>query len=298
MACSHWQVIIADDQEPVRDSICEMVETAGHTVLAAVGTGEEAVARTLAEHPDIVLMDIQMPGMGGIAAARQIRALPQPVPVVFLTAFGDEEVAQEAVRSGGFGYLVKPFHVRQLGPVMQTAMERFRELQETRWVSGRLGDAREDVEAFRQTVRSAGMEQAVQSLVTAVGLRLQVESVAVCLSELGPLDISVPACWGRALPVSALRWARAMAHEHQACHAAAGALDVGSPALSGAPLGGPDDTPGLLLAAIPSSRSNAVELAALLAHYADALGEALAVTRTQQPITWRRWVQRGRLVLA
>jgi len=109
-------------------------------VVGEARDGEEAVllARTL--EPDLAIMDVKMPKLDGIDAARRILD-ERPIPIVMLTAYGQEELVSRAVEAGVFGYLVKPFREQDLLPAIATARSRFAELQEVREEAESLAEA-------------------------------------------------------------------------------------------------------------------------------------------------------------
>lgn len=115
---------------------------AGYEVVKAVPDGEQAVlaARELA--PDFLVMDINMPRMSGIEAARQI-TLERPLPIIMLTAYSDQALVEEAIAAGACAYLVKPVVAEQVAPAVRTALARFDVLQETRRENTDLRDALE-----------------------------------------------------------------------------------------------------------------------------------------------------------
>jgi DNA-binding NarL/FixJ family response regulator len=101
-------VLIVDDHPLVRRGLCELFgEDDGVEVVDAVGDGEQAVAATLAHQPDVVLMDVSMPGMDGIEATRRVLAVRPEARVVMLTSFADHERVIEALDSGAVGYILK-----------------------------------------------------------------------------------------------------------------------------------------------------------------------------------------------
>ncbi len=116
--------VIVEDEGVTQMQVKRILTRAGLRVVGAAMSGEEAVRVVLQEHPDIVLMDINMPGQfNGLEATRRI--LEQfPACVVMLTAY--EEHRQEAERIGTSGYAVKPIDSRTLIPQLQAAWERFR----------------------------------------------------------------------------------------------------------------------------------------------------------------------------
>lgn len=103
------------------------LEQRGYTVSRAA-SGEEALGAAAALEPDLVLMDICLPGMSGVEAAQKIRAALD-VPVIFLSALDTDELVREAIGLGTLSYLVKPVMVKQLVPAIETALARGQELK-------------------------------------------------------------------------------------------------------------------------------------------------------------------------
>jgi DNA-binding NarL/FixJ family response regulator len=102
------RVLIADDHAVVRDGLCLVLsQLDGFDVVGEAATGDEAVKQALLLKPDVVLMDIQMPGLDGIEATRRIADLVPGVAVLMLSMFGDDEAALGAMRAGARGYLLK-----------------------------------------------------------------------------------------------------------------------------------------------------------------------------------------------
>src|ERR1700753_3878237 len=101
------RVLVADDQELVRAGFRLILEAAGFTVVGEAGDGAEALALAAAERPDVVLMDIRMPGMDGLAATRELTASGPKPKVVILTTFDLDDYVYEALRSGASGFLLK-----------------------------------------------------------------------------------------------------------------------------------------------------------------------------------------------
>ena len=108
--------------------------------VAEARDGEEAVALALELEPDLAIMDVKMPKLDGIEAARRIIA-ERPIPIVLLTAYGQEELVSRAVEAGVFGYLVKPFREADLLPAIQTARARHDELAAVREEAESLSEA-------------------------------------------------------------------------------------------------------------------------------------------------------------
>ncbi|EWY39562.1 histidine kinase [Skermanella stibiiresistens SB22] len=116
------KVLIVEDDRIVARDIQQQLTRIGHGVVGTTATGEQALALTLELRPDLVLMDIRLEGdMDGIDAAQRIRERCQ-IPVIFLTAYADDETVERASRTEPFGYLLKPFEDSQLRTVIEMAM--------------------------------------------------------------------------------------------------------------------------------------------------------------------------------
>jgi response regulator NasT len=123
---------VAEDATIVRLDICQMLlERAGFGEVVEARDGEEAVALAREHLPDIAILDVNMPKLDGIEAARTILA-ERPLPIVMLTAYADETSVARAVDAGAFAYVVKPFREQDLLPAIQAARARHEELLELR----------------------------------------------------------------------------------------------------------------------------------------------------------------------
>jgi CheY-like chemotaxis protein len=125
------RVLVAEDETIIRLDLCGLLEQAGLEICAAARNGEEAVELARSMRPDLALVDVRMPRIDGIEAARRILE-ERPLPIVMLTAHGDEELVARAVDVGVFGYLVKPFREQDLLPAIQTALARYSDLASSR----------------------------------------------------------------------------------------------------------------------------------------------------------------------
>jgi len=121
------RVLIAEDETIIRLDLRELLERSGFEVCAEARDGEEAVELARSEQPDVAIMDVKMPKLDGIEAARRILD-ERPIPIVMLTAYGQQELVARAVDAGVFGYLVKPFREQDLLPAIETARARHDEL--------------------------------------------------------------------------------------------------------------------------------------------------------------------------
>ena len=122
------KIVIADNESIIRMDLRELLEEAGHEIVGEAVDGRRAVDLTRKYRPDLVIMDIKMPEMDGIAAAKII-AQEKLAPVLLLTAFSQPEIVERAKDSGVLAYLVKPVRESNLFPAMEIALSRFQEMQ-------------------------------------------------------------------------------------------------------------------------------------------------------------------------
>jgi len=134
------RILIAEDETIIRLDVRTLLEKAGHEVVAEARDGEEAVALAAEHDPDLIVMDVRMPHLDGIEAARQISDR-KPVPIVMLTAYAEEDLVTRASEAGAFAYLVKPFREVDLLPALNTARARFEELAALREEAADLAEA-------------------------------------------------------------------------------------------------------------------------------------------------------------
>jgi response regulator NasT len=134
------RVLIAEDETIIRLDLRGLLESAGHEVCAEARDGIEAVELARSEEPDVALLDVKMPRLDGIEAAKQILQ-DRPIPIVMLTAYGQDELVSRAIEAGVFGYLVKPFREADLLPAIQTARARHDELSALREEADSLAEA-------------------------------------------------------------------------------------------------------------------------------------------------------------
>jgi len=134
------KILIAEDETIIRLDLRELLEKAGHNVVAEARDGEEAVDLARVHEPELALLDVKMPKLDGIDAARRILE-ERPIPIVMVTAYGEEELVSRAVEAGVFGYLVKPFRETDLLPAIATARARHDELAALRDEADSLSEA-------------------------------------------------------------------------------------------------------------------------------------------------------------
>lgn len=126
-----YKVLIADDEKPVAAGLQAQLETLGYDVVAAVHDGQHAIEVCRRALPDVVLMDIEMPGLDGLSAARQIVRDPG-TPVIILTAHGHPNLIDQAVEDGVLYYLLKPVTSPSLHAALQVAVARAHEIRTLR----------------------------------------------------------------------------------------------------------------------------------------------------------------------
>jgi len=115
------RVLIVDDEENVTEIVQEYFASLGYEVDIA-HDGAEALRRAAAVRPDVVLLDINMPGVTGDEALNRLHALDPTVPIVMLTGNADEEIARDLLRRGAMDYVSKPFQLETLDRVVTTAV--------------------------------------------------------------------------------------------------------------------------------------------------------------------------------
>ncbi|MBP1765491.1 MAG: pdtaR [Firmicutes bacterium] len=147
------RIIIADNESIIRMDLRELLEEAGHEVIAEASDGLRAVELTRKYHPDLVIMDIKMPEMDGIAAAKII-ANEKIAPVLLLTAYSQKEIVEKAKDSGVLAYLVKPVKEANLFPAMEIALSRFREFAD---LEKELEDIKNSLETRKILDRAKGI---------------------------------------------------------------------------------------------------------------------------------------------
>jgi AmiR/NasT family two-component response regulator len=122
------RVVIAEDEAIIRLDLREILEEQGYEVVGETGRGDEAVTLVREQAPDLAILDIRMPGIDGLAAAREITAEGR-CAVLILTAFSQRNLIEEARDAGALAYLIKPFTQAELVPAIEVALGRFREIK-------------------------------------------------------------------------------------------------------------------------------------------------------------------------
>ena len=122
------RVVVAEDEAIIRLDLKEILEEEGYVVVGDTGRGDTAIELVREQQPDLVILDIKMPGMDGLTAARTITG-ERLAAVLILTAFSQHDLVDQARDAGALGYLVKPFQKSDLIPAIEVALGRFQELK-------------------------------------------------------------------------------------------------------------------------------------------------------------------------
>ena len=151
------RIVIADDEAIIRLDLKEILEEAGYDVVAETGRGDEAIALVAEHNPDLAILDIKMPGLDGISAARSILA-EHSAAVLLLTAFSQRDLIQDAREAGVAAYLVKPFRKAELIPAIEEVLAR---AQEDRVIDAELGG---DVAASEDKIETRRLVDAAKQI--------------------------------------------------------------------------------------------------------------------------------------
>jgi two-component system, response regulator PdtaR len=186
------RVVIAEDEALIRMDLAEMLVEEGYDVVGQAADGAEAVRLAEELRPDLVVLDVKMPVLDGIAAAERI-ASQRIAPVVILTAFSQRELVERARDAGAMAYVVKPFSSDDLVPAIEMAMSRFGELAA---LEAEVADLEERLETRKSVERAKAALQEQLGLSeteafrwiqkTAMDLRLPMRQVADGVITHGP----------------------------------------------------------------------------------------------------------------
>ncbi len=186
------RVVIAEDEALIRMDLAEMLAEEGYDVVGQAADGEQAIALAESLAPDLVILDVKMPRLDGIAAAQRI-AEQRIAPVVMLTAFSQRELVERARDAGAMAYLVKPFSRTDLVPAIEMAVSRFTELTA---LEREVADLSERLDTRKAVDRAKGVLQKDLGLSepdafrwiqkTAMDLRLSMREVADGVVQHGP----------------------------------------------------------------------------------------------------------------
>ena len=186
------RVLIAEDEALIRMDLAEMLGEEGYDVVGQAADGQKAVELAEELRPDLVILDIKMPVLDGIAAAERI-AGARIAPVVVLTAFSQRELVERARDAGAMAYLVKPFSRTDLVPAIEMAVSRYAEV---RTLEQEVNDLQESLDTRKAVDRAKGVLQEQLGLTepeafrwiqkTAMDLRLSMRQVADGVVTHGP----------------------------------------------------------------------------------------------------------------
>ena len=186
-------VVIAEDETLIRMDLAEMLTEEGFRVVGEAGDGARAIELAESLKPDLVILDVKMPVLDGIAAAEAI-AGKRLAPVVILTAFSQRDLVERARDAGAMAYLVKPFSKTDLLPAIEMAVSRFAELS---MLEAEVADLSDRLETRKAVDRAKGILQKQLELSepdafrwiqkTAMDLRLSMRQVADGVVEHGPM---------------------------------------------------------------------------------------------------------------
>ncbi|WP_417382400.1 sigma-54-dependent transcriptional regulator [Gimesia sp.] len=158
------KLLIVDDEESICWGLSQLGESLGHQVRMA-SSAEQALNFAEEERPDVVVMDVRLPGMDGLTAIQGLYDRIGQVPVIVITAYGDLQTAVEAVRKGAFDYIVKPFDLNQMERVLEKAIDESQRDEltpgEPRQVEGLVGSTPEMQNVFKSIALVAGSEASV-----------------------------------------------------------------------------------------------------------------------------------------
>ena len=146
------RVLVAEDEALIRMDIVETLRDSGYEVVGEAGDGQEALDLAKELNPDLVVMDIKMPIMDGITAAKHFGELH--IPVVLLTAFSQRELFEQAAQAGAMAYVVKPFNPNDLLPAIEIALHRHAELTA---LESEIADLNERLETRKLVERAKGL---------------------------------------------------------------------------------------------------------------------------------------------
>jgi response regulator NasT len=153
------RILLAEDESIIRMGLSRILEQAGHRVFAAPD-GKTAVKLGRQTGPDVAILDIKMPGLDGLEVAREIYTR-RPLPIVLLTAYGDQELVEQAAELPIMAYLIKPVDERELLATLEVVMARF---AEQRLLLRQAGELEERLEARKVVERAKGVLMARESL--------------------------------------------------------------------------------------------------------------------------------------
>jgi two-component system, response regulator PdtaR len=167
VAMAQTRLVIADDESIIRMNLKETLVSLGYLVVGEAGDGVSVINLARELQPDLVLMDIKMPKLDGIQAAK-ILTEEKIAPVLLLTAYSDRELVDRAKEAGVVNYVVKPFRDAELLPAIEIAMARYREFLE---MDKQISDLKETLDTRKLVERAKGVLMDSQGLKEAEAFR-------------------------------------------------------------------------------------------------------------------------------
>jgi response regulator NasT len=155
-------ILIVDDEAVIRMGLKSMVTSLGYQVVGTAANGDDALEKATALKPDLMLLDIKMPGKDGLTVAETLAA-EHPIPIIMLTAYTDQALIERAANAAVMGYLVKPINESKLRPTIEIALTRFAEVRRVAQEAYQLRDqleSRELIEAAKRILVAAGLSEA------------------------------------------------------------------------------------------------------------------------------------------
>jgi len=156
------RIMIADDEAVIRMGLKAMLTSLGHQVAGTAANGDDALKKARSLKPDLLLLDIKMPGQDGLAVAETLAA-EMPLPILMLTAYTEKVLIERAANAAVMGYLVKPINEEKLGPAIEVAVARFGTMQATAREAYKLRgqlETRELVDAAKRILITTGLSEA------------------------------------------------------------------------------------------------------------------------------------------
>lgn len=156
-----FRIVVADDEGVIRMGLKAILRNLGHRVVGTARNGKEAIAKVDEFRPDLLLLDIKMPEMDGLAVAEYLTS-HAPLPILMLTAFSEHGLVERAANALVMGYLVKPINEAKLAPMISVAVARFAERAATNAAADTLQQkltARDTISAAKQTLMAQGLSE-------------------------------------------------------------------------------------------------------------------------------------------
>jgi len=161
------KILIAEDEAVISMGLVAMLKRLGHHVIGRAKDGREAIKRFKELDPDIILMDIKMPDIDGLEAAKEILSI-RPIPIIILTAYSQPDLIEKADSIGVSYYLIKPITEKDLMPAIRLAVSRFKELQA---LQKEIGDLKEALRARKLIEQAKGVIMEREGLTEAEAFR-------------------------------------------------------------------------------------------------------------------------------